>query len=141
MITSDLILKNFSLAGGLLSVNPTFRVGFLKPARSYSVIFLVYNLEMKPSHALNLHREAIRNVVKSHRVLNARVFGSVLRGDDTDESDLDLLVDTTPETSLLDIAKIQNRLQKLLGISVDVLTPKALPDCFRAKVLAEAVLV
>ena len=69
------------------------------------------------------------------------MFGSVLRGDDTDESDLDLLVDTTPETSLLDIAKIQNRLQKLLGISVDVLTPKALPDSFRAKVLAEAVLV
>jgi len=96
---------------------------------------------MKPSDALNSHREAIRNVVKSHRALNARVFGSVLRGDDTDESDLDLLVDTTPETSLLDIAKIQNRLQKLLGISVDVLTPKALPDRFRAKVLAEAVLV
>jgi predicted nucleotidyltransferase len=65
----------------------------------------------------------------------------VLRGDDTDESDLDLLVDTTPEKSLLDIAKIQNRLQKLLGISVDVLTPKALPDSFRPKVLAEAVLV
>jgi predicted nucleotidyltransferase len=80
-------------------------------------------------------------VVASHRALNARVFGSVLHGEDTDESDLDLLVDTTPETSLLDIAKIQNRLQKLLGISVDVLTPKALPDSFRAKVLAEAVLV
>jgi predicted nucleotidyltransferase len=65
----------------------------------------------------------------------------VLRGDDTGESDLDLLVDTTPETSLLYLAKIQNRLQKLLGISVDVLTPKALPDSFCAKVLAEAVLV
>lgn len=96
---------------------------------------------MKPSEALNSNREAIRQVVASHRALNARVFGSVLHGDDTDESDLDLLVDTTPDTSLLDIAKIQNRLQKLLGISVDVLTPKALPDSFRAKVLAEAVLV
>ena len=80
-------------------------------------------------------------MVKSHRALNARVFGSALHGDDTDDSDLDLLVDPTPETSLLDIAKIQNRLQKMLGISVDVLTPKALPDSFRAKVLAEAVLV
>ena len=96
---------------------------------------------MKPSEALNSNREAIRQVVASHRALNARVFGSVLHGDDTDESDLDLLVDPTPDTSLLDIAKIQNRLQKLLGISVDVLTPKALPDSFRAKVLAEAVLV
>jgi hypothetical protein len=96
---------------------------------------------MKPSEALNLNREAIRQVVESHHALNVRVFGSVLHGDDTDGSDLDLLVDPTPDTSLLDIAKIQNRLQKLLGVSVDVLTPKALPDNFRAKVLAEAKLV
>lgn len=96
---------------------------------------------MKPSEALNLNREAIRQVVASHHALNARVFGSVLHGNDTDGSDLDLLVDPTPDTSLLDIAKIQNRLQKLLGVSVDVLTPRALPDNFRAKVLAEAKLV
>lgn len=93
---------------------------------------------MKPSEALNSHREAIRQVVAAHRALNARVFGSVIHGDDTEGSDLDLLVDPTPETSLLDIARIQNRLQKLLGISVDVLTPKALPESFREQVLAEA---
>jgi predicted nucleotidyltransferase len=96
---------------------------------------------MKPSEALNSNREAIRQVVALHRALNARVFGSVIHGSDTDESDLDLLVDPTPDTSLLDIAKIQNSLQKLLGIPVDVLTPKALPASFRAKVLAEAELV
>ena len=73
-----------------------------------------------------------------HHARNARVFGSVIHGDDTDDSDLDLLVDTTPDTSLLDIARIQNRLQKLLGVSVDVLTPKALPESFRARILAEA---
>ncbi|MDP2153380.1 MAG: nucleotidyltransferase family protein [Methylotenera sp.] len=96
---------------------------------------------MKPSEALNLNREAIRQVVASNHALNARVFGSVLHGNDTDGSDLDLLVDPTADTSLLDIAKIQNHLQKLLGVSVDVLTPKALPGNFRAKVLAEAKLV
>lgn len=96
---------------------------------------------MKPSEVLNSHREAIRQIVESHHARNARVFGSVIHGDDTDGSDLDLLVDPTPETSLLDIAKIQNRLQKLLGISVDVLTPKALPESFRDRVLAEAELV
>jgi len=96
---------------------------------------------MKPSEALNANREAIRLVVQLHRAVNARVFGSVIHGNDTDDSDLDLLVDTTPDTSLLDIAKIQNSLQKLLGIPVDVLTPKALPDSFRARVLAEAELV
>lgn len=93
---------------------------------------------MKPSEALNAHRAAIRQVVESHHAGNARVFGSVVHGDDTDGSDLDLLVDPTPDTSLLDIARIQNRLQKLLGISVDVLTPKALPESFRDQVLAEA---
>ncbi len=96
---------------------------------------------MKPSEVLNSNREAIRQVVASHRACNARIFGSVLHGDDVDGSDLDLLVDPTSETTLLDIAKIQNRLQKLLGISVDVLTPKALPDSFRDKVLAEAELI
>jgi len=50
-----------------------------------------------------------------------------------------VLVEPTAETSLLDIARIQNRLQKLLGVPVDVLTPKALPERFRARVLAEAV--
>ena len=93
---------------------------------------------MKPSDALRTHREAIRSVVYSHRASNARVFGSVIHGDDVDGSDLDLLVDPTPDTSLLDIARIQNSLQKLLGISVDVLTPKALPENFRKQVLAEA---
>ena len=76
-------------------------------------------------------------MVESNHALNARVFGSVIRGEDIEGSDLDLLIDTTPDTSLLDIARIQNRLQKLLGISVDVLTPKALPERFRDQVLTE----
>jgi len=93
---------------------------------------------MKPSEALRHHREDIRRVVAQNRTRNPRVFGSVLHGDDKDGSDLDLLVDPTPETSLMDIARIQGRLQKLLGVPVDVLTPKALPDSFRQKVLSEA---
>lgn len=48
---------------------------------------------MKPSLALQLHRSAILKVVENHRTRNPRVFGSVLRGEDQDESDLDLLVD------------------------------------------------
>ena len=52
-----------------------------------------------------------------------------------------LLVDPTPETTLLDIGAIRHDLSKLLGVSVDVLTPNALPDKFRATVLAEARLV
>ncbi len=96
---------------------------------------------MKPSEALASNRAAIRHVVESHRACNARVFGSVVRGEDTESSDLDILVDPTPETTLMDVAAIQVDLQHLLGVSVDVLTPRALPDVFRGLVLAEAVKV
>ncbi|HPP45993.1 MAG TPA: nucleotidyltransferase family protein [Accumulibacter sp.] len=93
---------------------------------------------MKPSEALIANRAAIRQVVESHRAGNARVFGSVLHGQDTDCSDLDLLIDPTPETTLFDIAAIRHELGQLLGVPVDVLTPNALPDRFRTTVLAEA---
>ena len=94
--------------------------------------------DMKPSEALASNRAAIRLVVESHRARNARVFGSVLHGQDTDSSDLDILIDPTPETTLMDVAAIQVELQRLLGVPVDVLTPRALPDTFRSVVLAEA---
>ncbi len=93
---------------------------------------------MKPSIALQENRAAIRSVVERHRARNARVFGSVLHGDDQEGSDLDILIDPTPETTLLDIGAIRHELLQLLGVNVDVLTPNALPDSFRAKVIAEA---
>ncbi|MCK9397116.1 MAG: nucleotidyltransferase family protein [Methylobacter sp.] len=93
---------------------------------------------MRPSIALQIHREAIREIALSHRVKNVRVFGSVLHGDDTEDSDLDLLVDPTPETTLMDIGAIRYELKELLGLAVDVLTPRALPDKFRDIVLQEA---
>jgi len=94
---------------------------------------------MKPSQALAAHRADIRRVVNANHATNVRVFGSVLHGADMEGSDLDLLVDPTIETTLMDIARIQRQLQSLLGIDVDVLTPKALPKSFRDRVLAEAV--
>lgn len=93
---------------------------------------------MKPSEALNANRAAIRRVVESHRAGNARVFGSVLRGQDTEDSDLDILIDPTREMTLFDIGAIRHELAQLLGVPVDVLTPNALPDKVRAVVIAEA---
>jgi uncharacterized protein len=93
---------------------------------------------LRPSQAFQAHRAAVRELALRHHVLNIRVFGSVLHGDDSDDSDLDLLVDPTPETTLMDIARIQNQLQTLLGVPVDVLTPKALPPSCRERVLREA---
>ena len=93
---------------------------------------------MRPSEALQNNRENIRQIVLAHHVTNVRFFGSVLRGDDTEDSDLDLLVDTTNETSLMDIGAIRYKLKMLLGVSVDVLTPKSLPEKFRDKIIKEA---
>ena len=94
---------------------------------------------MRPSAALNVHRHSIRRIVEAHRVSNPRVFGSVVTGDDVDGSDLDILIDPTQETTLFDIGAIRHELLQLLGVPVDVITPNALPDKFRASVLAQAV--
>ncbi len=93
---------------------------------------------MRPSIALDQHRADIRRVVNQHRGANARVFGSVAHGKDKDDSDLDLIIDPTLRTTLMDVAAIQVELEALLGVPVDVVTPNALPDSFRESVLAEA---
>ena len=94
---------------------------------------------MRPSEALNIYRSRIREIALSHRVTEVRVFGSVLRGEDDVNSDLDLPVEPTAQTTLMDIGAIQFELKKLLGFEVDVLTPNALPRRFRDQVLREAV--
>jgi uncharacterized protein len=96
---------------------------------------------MKPSVALQLHRTRIRQIALAHRVTNPRVFGSVARGEDTESSDLDILVDPTQQTSLFDIGAIRVELLNLLGVSVDVVTPNALPETFRSRVISEAIAV
>ncbi|SDL68309.1 hypothetical protein SAMN05661010_02266 [Modicisalibacter muralis] len=93
---------------------------------------------MRPSQALAIHRDTISTIATNHHVRNVRVFGSVLDGTDQEGSDLDLLVDPTQETSLMDIGAIRVELSKLMGVKVDVLTPNALPDSFRERVLKEA---
>jgi hypothetical protein len=93
---------------------------------------------MRPSTALEQHRDEVRRIVLENRSTNPRVFGSALNGDDDETSDLDILIDPTPDTSLMDLARIQNSLEDLLGVQVDVLTPMSLPESFRSRVLSEA---
>jgi len=93
---------------------------------------------MRPSRALSQHREAVCRAAARYHVANPRVFGSALRGDDGEGSDLDLLVDTLPGTTLLDLGGLQDELQELLGVPVDVLTLKDLPAKFRDTVAQEA---
>lgn len=96
---------------------------------------------MRPSIALKIHRQQIKRIVEKHHALRPKVFGSVLRGDDTDQSDLDLLIEPTNETTLMDIGAIRYQLHELLGVPVDVLTPNGLPDNYRTQILEEAKLI
>lgn len=93
---------------------------------------------MRPSIVLDLKRSAVRDAANRYRVANPRVFGSALWGTDQDGSDLDLLVDAPPGTTLFDLGGLQDELETLLGIRVDLLTPADLSPKFRARVLAEA---
>ncbi len=94
---------------------------------------------MKPSVALNEKRGAVREATVRCRAANPRIFGSVLHGSDKEGSDLDLLVDAMPGATLFDLGGLQDELEELLGVRVDLLTPRDLPLKFRAQVLAEAV--
>ena len=81
---------------------------------------------MKPSEAFKLHRDDIRRIVEQNHAGNPRVFGSVVHGEDTADSDLDLLIDPTEQTTLLSIVRIESELRRLLGVQVDVQTPGCL---------------
>lgn len=93
---------------------------------------------MRPSVALGNKRIAVRQAARRFKTANPRVFGSTAHGADTDRSDLDILVDALPGTTLFDLGGLQCELEDILGAKVDVLTPNDLPRKFRDKVLAEA---
>jgi uncharacterized protein len=94
---------------------------------------------MKPSQALELHREAIRQTVARYPTSNPRVFGSVVHGKDTVDSDLDILVDALPGATLFDLGGLYEELVKLVGVPVDLRTPQELSPRFRERVISEAV--
>ena len=93
---------------------------------------------MRPSVVLDMKRSAVREAVSRYRTANPRVFGSVLHGTDRDGSDIDLLVDALPGATLLDLGGLYEDLKSLLGVEIDLVTPRELPAKFRDRVLAEA---
>jgi predicted nucleotidyltransferase len=93
---------------------------------------------MKPSEALTVHRDELRQLVSRYSVVYPRVYGSALTGKDDEESGLDLLVDPTERTTLFTLAGLEHEAQQLLGVQVSVLTPKDLPIKFRDQVLQQA---
>lgn len=85
------------------------------------------------------HRDEIHRLVTEHHATAPRVFGSVARGEATGSSDVDLLVDFTPEAGLLDEIGLRLALADLLHVEVDVVASDTLRGEFRERVLREAV--
>lgn len=94
---------------------------------------------MKPSVALAQHRAAIRQAVLRHGMVGVRAFGSAVAGDDSEGSDLDLLIEPGPATTLFDVGALRRELREMLGMTVDVVTPASLPERVRGDVLARSV--
>ena len=93
---------------------------------------------MKPSDALRIHRAALRQLCQRYGFVRPRVFGSALSRTDTEDSDLDLLVEPQRETTLFTLAGLEDEAQRLTGVRVSVLTPGFLSPKFRDQVLARA---
>lgn len=81
---------------------------------------------MRPSEALARHRDTIREILARYPVANPRVFGSAARGEDTEESDLDIVIDPEGPFSYFDMAKLALELEALLGCAVDIGTARSL---------------
>jgi uncharacterized protein len=86
-------------------------------------------------------RIEILEIAARNGASNVRVFGSVARGDATDSSDIDFLVDMEPHRSLLDVAGLTLDLERLLNRKVDVVTVKGLKPTIKSDVLDEAIAV
>lgn len=92
----------------------------------------------RPSQVLAAHREEVLKLARARGASNVRVFGSVARGEDTQSSDIDLLADFPPGTSLLTVIGLEQALRELLEVPVDLGPADSLRDDMRARVLAEA---
>ena len=90
------------------------------------------------SSDLQLLRAEILEIAANHGARNVRLFGSVARGDDRAESDIDLLVDMDPGRSLLDLVGLGQKLEELLGRKVDVLTEGGVHPAIRERIASEA---
>lgn len=89
--------------------------------------------------SLERRRDSILEVARRHGASELRVFGSVPRGDATDDSDVDLLVRFESGRTLFDHAALIGELEDLLGVQVDVLDEDGMPPRFGSIVRGESI--
>jgi uncharacterized protein len=88
---------------------------------------------------LSVKREHILRIAAKHGAHNVRVFGSVARGEATESSDVDFLIDLEPDRSLFDLSALLLEFEELLGRKVDVVTEDSIYWLLRRRILKEAV--
>lgn len=77
---------------------------------------------------LRANSEAIKTIAARHKAYNVAVFGSVARGDDLPNSDVDILVDFQLGASLVDEFRLENELQEFLKTKVDLVSRRGLKE-------------
>ena len=90
---------------------------------------------------LKQYRSAIVKLAKQYRATNIRVFGSVAKGEATENSDVDFLIDPTPEQDLFDVIRLRRALQELLNCEVDIVHSTALHHSIKEEILASAIVL
>ena len=96
-------------------------------------------LRPRPADVLRAHAAEVRDIAASHGATQVRVFGSVARGEDRYDSDIDLLVALRPGVGLFDLAEMRHELESVLGVSVDLVSEgglKGRDDAVRAEAVA-----
>jgi len=88
---------------------------------------------------LRKRRDEILEIARRHGAKKIRVFGSIARGESGEESDIDLVVEYEPGTSLMDHGELIMDLQETLGCRVDVVSERGMRDRMKSRVEAEAV--
>lgn len=83
-------------------------------------------------------REQIINIALHHKISNIKVFGSVIRGEETSDSDIDFLVDCKEECSLFDLIALKDELENVLNRKVDIVTEESIHWTLKDKILKEA---
>ena len=94
---------------------------------------------MTIAERVRAHREEIIRLAEQHQASNVRIFGSIARGEEREDSDLDVVISPHEHMSLLDHAGLIRDLESLLGCHVDVVTDRGTNKAFRTRILAEAV--
>ena len=87
---------------------------------------------------LRRSRGRLQNAARRYGISHVRVFGSIARGEETDASDVDLLVELDPGRTLLDLIGFKQEAEEILGVDVEVAAPRLMKDRVRARAMREA---